>query len=508
MATGGVFQIITNNGIQDKLILATEKLLENIKKISYEELKKLQQKYPKCPEEKLMSMQQAWMPTLHSIEKTHIMFFNASYKPFVAIGHEYSKTNPRDGMIQLGSSFTFQLPIIGEFINDPVLHMKLTGLSAVNTVDKVRYVEFLANRLLKKATMKIQKMEFDTYTSETQNAYYQFKVPPNKEIGYLRNIGQEIPKTGYLTPSPTVDQIREYRYFGDGNQTFKNSHNEVELWIPLLFWFKDLHTSLPNFILPRNQVEIEIQLESQELLIAYSNNGGGGQYIKPTVSICELYLNHIFILPEILKIFINRFGFQLIRVHKEHREILTSANDQVKLHQLKFPVESMYIAFRPKANLTNSQRWHRNTHITQTTVKEAVVVPGDILQVGSAVYLDEQPVISKLELRAYDIVIYPEIEPSFYNQYIPYRYGLLTKTPRDIGWYMMNFNFNPGEYQPSGHFNTSQARELYLRYQSAYDANTNLPIISNTNPVELIVIADCINFLLYKDNNAVLRFMA
>jgi len=30
------------------------------------------------------------------------------------------------------------------------------------------------------------------------------------------------------------------------------------------------------------------------------------------------------------------------------------------------------------------------------------------------------------------------------------RYGCNYKTPKDLGWYMMNFNFNPGEYQQVG----------------------------------------------------------
>lgn len=42
-------------------------------------------------------------PTLLDIEKTHILFTNAHFKPFAAIGFEYNKTNPQSGNSQLGS---------------------------------------------------------------------------------------------------------------------------------------------------------------------------------------------------------------------------------------------------------------------------------------------------------------------------------------------------------------------------------------------------------------------
>ena len=72
-------------------------------------------------------------------------------------------------------------------------------------------------------------------------------------------------------------------------------------------------------------------------------------------------------------------------------------------------------------------------------------------------------------------------------------------TPEDRGWYMINFNFFPGEHQPSGHMNLSRTREFYINYKS----NNN---ISQEKSVELIVLADAINFLVLKDNSAALQY--
>lgn len=505
MSIGGVFNIITNVGIQDKLILATDLLFARIKQIGDEKVALLQKKYPNKPICDLLAQDEDWQPTLTSIEKTHLLFINSSFKPFVSMAHEYSKTIPRGGSPALGATFNFSLPIVGEFINDAVVHVKLTGLSAISALDKVRYVEYPGHRLMKNVSFKVSNIELDSYTSDDYTANYQYKVTSDKTQGYLRNIGQEVPYKGYLTADPTTDEYREYRWFGNGPQTFKRSQPVLEMWIPILFWFKDIQCSLPNFILPLNQTNIEITFEEQQNLIAYANYGGGGAYSVPKVTECNLYIHHIFILPEVNRIFITRFGFQLIRVHRVQREILIENRKSILLNQLKWPIELMYIGFRPLVNSLNSQTWYKNTSITNVSVQEAVVVGNAVIAVGDAIYQQEQQVVQDVELRASDVVLFPSLPPEFYNNYLPFRYGHNYKTP-DPGWLMMNFSIKPGEYQPSGHFNSSRARELYLSYTSAIDINTNDFIISQSNPVELLVLAECINFVLYKNNSMILRF--
>lgn len=504
MSVGGVFQIISNDGLQDNLIMNNKLLLKRLEEIK--EAKKMQKQklFPNKTQQQLNEIDEDWQPTLQDIERTHILFINSSFKPFVSMAHEYSKVVSRGGPTSLGSTFSFSMPILGEFVNDAVLHVKLSGLSAKSALDKVRYVEFPGHRLMKKVSLKVSNVTMDTYTSDDYNIHYQYKVSTDKSKGYLRDVGQEIPQLGYLTADPTVDEYREYRWFGTGPQTFKQSQPVLEMWIPLLFWFKDIQCSLPNFILPINQTNIEITFEEQQNLVAYANYGGGGAYNVPVVTDCHLYLNHIFMQPEVFKIFITKYGMQLIRVHRVQQEILIDNQQSILLNQLKWPVECIYIGFRPMVNSLNSQTWYKNTSITNVSVQEAVVIGNSVIAVADAVYQQEQQVVQSVDLRASDVVIYPQLPPEFYNNYLPLRYGSRLKTP-DIGWLMMNFNFNPGEYQPSGHFNASRSRELYLRYTSALDSSGNY-VISQSNPVELLVSAECINFIIYKNNNMTLRF--
>lgn len=510
MSTGGIFQLISNTGQQDALIMDTENLKETIKKLSFKKIDSLKKKNPNLTYKDLIRKAKDWMPDLKEIEKTHVFFINSTFKPFVAIAHEYSRTPPRQGIPRLGSIFSFTLPIFGQFVNDLSLYVKISGLSAVNAANKVRYAEFVGHRLCKNVKFKVQNQCFDEYTSDDQSCHYQFKVPQHKEIGYKRNVGQEVGIDGHITFNPITDEVRHYRTYGTGPQTFKHTQVDLEMWIPILFWFKDIQCSLPNFLLPLNQTDIEIEFERENNLVSLGDNAGSGDgYNIPVVEKCFLYVNHLFLLPEVQRIFQSKFACQLIRVHRKHVEQLTQSSRNVHLHQIKWPVECLYVAVRPKVNLTFSNLWHKMSHLRRVEVDEAVVAnagPPPVIATNKGIFYEPYHTVKCLSLTAHDTVIYPILEPSFYNNYIPSRYGELYKTPSDIGWYMMNFNMYPGKYQPSGHFNTSKSRELYLYYETAQDPDTGLDIIRSNNPCELVVIADCINFVLYEDNNMTLRF--
>lgn len=98
MATGGVFQLITNDGKQDRMLMATQMLRNRLDTITAK-----RKADPSISDP---------TPTLLDIERTHILFTNAHFKPFVAIGYEYNKVNTQSGNPQLGSSVQFSIPRI------------------------------------------------------------------------------------------------------------------------------------------------------------------------------------------------------------------------------------------------------------------------------------------------------------------------------------------------------------------------------------------------------------
>ena len=497
MSTVGAFKLITNDGIQDKLLMATQYLEKRVSRILHanEQLRKKMQN-ESVTSSNLNSMN-SWTPSLIEIERTHNIFVNSSFKPFVAMGYEYSKTQITEGSQQLGTTVAFAIPQFGDFFNDMVVHVRLSNLQAVDPGDKVRYVSFLGHKLITKASFYIQNNKIDDYTSHEYNSYYNFRVPPHKKTGWLRNMGQEIPNLGYVTANPTTDETREYRWFGDGPQTFKRTHDTVDLWIPILFWFKDIKHAVPNIILPYGQTKLELQLAKVNELVAFANYAGDGSYTEPKIEKCDLYTNHVFMVPFVHKIFLKNFGFSLIRVHKRQIKTISKSEGNVKLNDIKWPIETMYVAFRPQANETLSQYWNKNSVLTQTDipvpVSDAITVSINQVRIQK-----ESPSVDSIELQAHGIKIFKETTASFYNSYIPYRFGCGINTPEDPGWYMMNFNFNPGENDPSGHINVSRAREFYLSYKSSY--------IGTSTPADLIVLADALNFFLVKDGSGILRF--
>lgn len=579
MSSGGIFTLLTNDGNQDKLLLASAYLKNRL----------IDMKHKHTNYNTELPLDESWTPDINMIKKTHFMFVDNSYKPFVASGFEYNKVQTTgSGSVNFGTKIVFDIPVFGDFVNDVVVHMKLTGLAAVNASDRVRYTSMLGHKIFSNINFSIHGLTLDEYSSDEYNAFYEFHVPENKKIGWLRNVGQEIPNQAFLTSDPAFDTHREYRWFGDGNQTLKHAHPMVELWVPLLFWFKELRNAFPNIAIPYGQTKICLDIADISEIVGFADYGGGGAYISPKIETCELYMNNIFVNPEIHNIFIKKFGFSLVRVHTRQFNQITRPTDNILLNRLKWPTETIYIAFKPQSNIALSQYWHKSSVLEITDIKVPVVardptlalmgtvsaatsntatligVSGAVinttitdfyndytfqitggtgyslndkknrytitaynpatqtitigepwsngipdstttydmfvcqLAINVARYYKETPSIDTIKIEAHGIVIYRETSESFYNSYLPYRFGDKGKTPNDRGWYMVNFNFFPGEHQPSGYINLSRAREFYIKYTSSF--------INTTNPVDLIVLADSINFLLIQNGGAVLRY--
>ena len=224
-------------------------------------------------------------------------------------------------------------------------------------------------------------------------------------------------------------------------------------------------------------------------------------------------------------IFIKRIGFSLIRVHRLQLQQLSNAQDNILLSQLKWPIETMFVGFRPRWNIssanTNQYRdWHHLTLLTDEVVNYASSAESDFMiddtvafnainaahKYTSSMIADQRvllPVVTKtvdtLQLQAHGIDIYKTFKAAFYSDYLPYTFGGLNiVTPKDEGALMMNMCLYPGTYQPSGHINVSRAREFFLQYFSSY--------VSPSTQAQLLVLAIALNFLLVSDGSAVLRY--
>lgn len=135
-----------------------------------------------------------------------------------------------------------------------------------------------------------------------------------------------------------------------------------------------------------------------------ANIGGSLNYDNMLKSI-ELYINNIFVNPEVHNIFIKRIGFTLIRVHRQQTLNADQSSAEVLLQQLKWPIENLFVGMKMKdynsSDVTlrrqHLDKWHTFTQITPTvrgtqgmrsgrvTLKNAAyAVPTAVLSLGAS----------------------------------------------------------------------------------------------------------------------------
>lgn len=388
MSTGAIFNIITNDGKQDRMLMASAILEKRLKAIR---------------EAKANTADPN--PTLMDIEKTHLLFVNAHFKPFAAIGFEYNRVQPQSGNPQYGQRVQYNIPQFGDFFCDMGLHVQLNEVEAVSATSvgtanapAVRYCDYPGERLLQRVQMEINGNPLDEYFSNTMTAHRQFSVQPNKLTAYKRCMGQEVADEAYLDQAAaTSNSWRQAVTLTNGAQTPKTRQSTLEMFIPLMFWYnKDVRLAIPSVSIPQGQRFINVDFASVAQMLCPVNRGsaalsaanggltndaavqavGGG---VPTFARADLYINNIFVNPEVHDIYISRVGFSLIRVHRHHNAALTVSESNIQLTQLKWPVESLFVGFKPSANtnlagapLKVAQDWHRYSNVDETAVTVSV----------------------------------------------------------------------------------------------------------------------------------------
>jgi hypothetical protein len=361
MSTGGIFTIITNDGKQDRMLMATAFLHDRLAAINLTKLRN----NPGTNANDLVNL-----PTLLDIERTHALFTNAHFKPFAAIGFEYNKVNPTSGNPSLGQTIQFSIPQFGDFFHDIVCHAVLTQPTLTSTAASaqngpaMRWCSFPGERLLQLVQQEVNGNPLDEYTFHATNMYREFRVQPNKRLSWNRCMGQEEPLPGFVRQNdwaanggaPANSRYGMNVYHGDQTPSGQKVGN-LELFIPLLFWYnKDVRLAVPSVAIPYGQRFINITLASQNQLVGlvprgsnlnnWANPAGTLTYSVAALNKIELYINNIFVNPEVHKIYIKRIGFSLIRVHKQQLYNATSSSAQVLLQQLKWPIEYLYVGMK------------------------------------------------------------------------------------------------------------------------------------------------------------------
>lgn len=108
-----------------------------------------------------------------------------------------------------------------------------SGNTAPNQ-DVFRYCDFPGERLVQRAKFEVNGNPLDEYTTEAYQYYRNNKVQPNKQDGYYRLVGQELPHEAHLEQQTLVQpNTRVAVDLYDGYQTPKGEHAALDVMVPL-----------------------------------------------------------------------------------------------------------------------------------------------------------------------------------------------------------------------------------------------------------------------------------
>lgn len=439
------------------------------------------------------------------VRETHAWFITKTFKPIVSVAYGYSQTKITPLPI-FGSNAKVVIPVNGDFFSDMILYFKISSFSADNAENKVRYCEFPGHRLIREVRFVMDGVVLDRYGTEDINFFYDFYINESQKSGWKRCVGQEVPKKAIFLQDPSHQEIREQKMIFDGYQTLKRTQDEMEIFLPLQFWFCDPKFAMSNYNISYQKTYIEFDLAPVSDIVSIVDYiSDGGQFTPPKITDFTLYTNHIYTIPEVADLVSYKNTFNIVRVHKNMTRILNKSYDMVNLNELRFAVENLMIYFRPIENQSNEnsfETWNKNNVITYTQVDcPSIVRIANVrtLAYTPMYYYTESPAIDQLGFVSNGSTIYELNSTKFYDSYLPYRFGKNNlMTPSSSGSYIIMFGLYPHEEQPSGYLNLSNSKDNYLSYHSDY--------IDMQHNVQLMISAKVINFLYLSRGSISMRF--
>ena len=494
MSKGAIFQLIVKDDRFDKVFTASEYLARNLK-------------------------QKGLNATFADIESSHRLFVRSTYKPYAAITSEYTKVLSSCGsLLGSGSSaLQFTIPSVGQFISDIVLHLRFGALGKKNAAPTDPYFQWCALpgvRALQYVSFTSDQMIIDDYTPDDVLAWAKFFINKDHLMGWMTCHGQQtMNEATFFGNNITVSAT-----YQDGPQTPKQFQPAFDCFIPLNFWFcHNTESALMTDLFPSGQRYINCDVAPISLLAKavtlntdLTFSPATGDFSNITMN-AELYVNGLYVNTDVHEVFSRHVGFSLIRVHRRQK-FVAQQSASVLLDQLKFPAEYLLVTARAKALADNFNQWWLSGISIPRPQPSALIFPYAVWNANPLINRAELAIatatdisslsnlISHLGVTAYGIDLYPLTPSTFYNAYKPIRYhfGAKTVPPIDNSVFLISFCLLPGSDQPSGYYNLSSGRELYLKYQMSEN------FIAES---EILVTMSALNFLVRSGDTIKLKFM-
>lgn len=467
-------------------------------------------------------------PTFIDIERSHILYIHAAYRPYVSVASEYARVKASgDGTASIGPSggtLQFTFPIYGHFTSDMAVHVRFKAIgSATATAPTaatpyLRYCALPGVRMFKKVELRSDQVLIDDYVPDDVVAYSKFFVQADHRLGWERCHGQqELREATYLANGYTGSLM--YR---DGPQTPKLYQESFDIYVPLNFWLcRDAAHALLNDLIPNSQRTITCELaplkDIVQALVPSTTAAGVLDAVElPFAKVgieADLYVNGLYVNPEVHDIFASRIGFSLIRVHRRQVNQLQNASDAFLLDQLKFPAEFLMVGLRARNLAADFDRWwlmgRRRQRTESNKLYGPVLIWNSELQIIEFVAREAveattlENFVDTIGVTAHGIEIFPQLPSAFYNAYMPIRYAenSMVVSPSDTSAFLVNFCLYPGKFNPSGYYNLSAGREMYINY-SLKPAAADI----EGGDAEMVISMSALNFLIRKGDKISLRY--
>jgi hypothetical protein len=497
MAQGAAFKLYLRDDRFDKIFLVSDLL-----------------------KQRLDSMHaQRRIPKFDDIEHTHLLYIKSTFKPYVNIASEYVRVKASGdataGISNAGGMIQFTIPTFGHFTSDMCIHIKIKSIGNVDGGLFYRYCAMLGVRMFKKISFLSDQVLVDEYTPDDVIAHSKFFVRGDQRTNWNRCFGQQEVKEAIFYENEHTKMVT----YCDGLQTPKRRQDEFDLFIPLQFWFcKDVSHALVTDIYNTTASQRTITCEFAPLtdLVQASRKIYGVYGLDRFEPVelpftmldvqASLYVNNLFVNPEVYHVFASRTDFSLIRVHKHQVKQLQSAQDRILLNEFKFPVDYFMLGIRNRQLVNDFDRWWLmgtpKIRTNETSIFGTTVSMHDDNPTYSTQYAIEstslEDVVDSLGVAARGIDLMVCMPSLFYNAYLPLRYpeSSVVVSPMDNGAFLINFSLYPGKFNPSGYFNISTCRDSYINYKlkDFYSSITG-------GEFEMVISMIALNFLFHKDDH-------
>ncbi len=386
-----------------------------------------------------------------------ITFFVGVYRRYTNFSKEIIRQNFY-GNGDFGQKVFCILDTIGDLVHRIYLRVQLPGLKQYAYTDengtpvKFYWVNSIGNALIKNIELNIGGALIDRQYGIWMEIWSELTTDINKREGYYDMIGKSISPINL------------------------NNDKELDLWIPLQFWFnKNIGQSLPLIALQEHEVRINVTFrELQQLIISSNGEPFDPKFIsglKPGV-------------PDNLSIINTNLEVEYIFLEDDERKKFAKDNHQYLIEQVQ--VYSTSLTSRGKRPDPTDQNkdtripelFHRVILDFNHPVKELIWVLQNQTVLSLYPYggnewfnfstdsyrnidtIEEEPMTDcKIVFEGKDRIDYKPAK--YFRTVVPYE--VHTRTPNNY-IYCYSFSNHPEQYQPSGSCNFSRIddQELYM----------------------------------------------